>query len=226
MIRPPLGGVKKKRSPGQSSATAPVTVPCYNPVASVDPGETGGRIHQDRRCDVAVLTLDGKAGRVEEGAEMRDFLSRHGVVFDTWTVPASLGPLQGKPSLTDDEKGEVLGAYREKLSAEAAEHGYTQADIVVMSPETPGLHEALAKFDKVHYHDDDEVRCIFSGEGLFGFEPEHAAAFTVTVSAGDYIIVPAKTFHWFTLTDTRSIKALRLFKDPSGWVPHYKDAMG
>ena len=35
--------------------------------------------------------------------EMQDFLRTHGVTFDTWPVPSSLGGLEGKPTLTEEE---------------------------------------------------------------------------------------------------------------------------
>jgi 1,2-dihydroxy-3-keto-5-methylthiopentene dioxygenase len=101
--------------------------------------------------------------------------------------------------------------------------------MVILNPQTPNLETLLAKFDKSHYHDDDEVRYIFDGEGVFGFEGKDGTQFSITVTAGDYIIIPAKAYHWFTLTPARSIKAIRLFKDMSGWAPHYKSeakAMG
>jgi 1,2-dihydroxy-3-keto-5-methylthiopentene dioxygenase len=41
------------------------------------------------------------------------------------------------------------------------------------------------------------------------------------VSVGDYINVPANTEHWFTLGDSKRIKAVRYFIDTSGWTPVY-----
>jgi len=36
--------------------------------------------------------------------------------------------------------------------------------------------------------------------------------------------VPANLHHRFFLTDTKAIRCVRLFKDSSGWVPHYREA--
>lgn len=157
-----------------------------------------------------------------KGAEIEEFLKEQGILFQRWPVPPALQGLRKQPALNDAEKAQVLQGYRRRLDEEAKERGYIQADMVVLSPATPGLGDILARFDKTHYHDDDEVRYIFGGEGAFGFEPAGRPPFQVNVAAGDYIIVPAKTYHWFTLTESRSIKAIRLFKDTSGWVPHYK----
>ena len=153
-----------------------------------------------------------------------DFLQARGIPYDAWPIPAEVAALQAKPALSDDEKAAVLAAFRPRLESENEARGYIMADMVVLSPETPGLDEMLAKFDKAHYHDDDEVRYIFAGEGVFGFEPEDGEPFAVTVSAGDYIIVPAGTYHWFTLTEARHVKAIRLFKDTTGWAPHYRES--
>ena len=153
-----------------------------------------------------------------------DFLQERGIPYDAWPVPGEVAALQDKSALSDDEKAAVLAAYRPRLEGENEARGYIMADMVVLSPETPGLDEMLAKFDRAHYHDDDEVRYIFAGEGVFGFEPEGGDPFAVTVSAGDYIIVPAGTYHWFTLTAARHVKAIRLFKDMSGWAPHYRES--
>lgn len=170
---------------------------------------------------MATVSLDSKK-TLKQTAEIGAFLKTQGVVFQHWPVPPSLKTLQEQPVLTDVGKAKVLKGYQKRLEIEAKERGYIQADMVVLSPATPGLPDILAKFDKTHLHDDDEVRYIFGGEGVFGFEPVGAAPFTVNVTAGDYIIVPAKTYHWFTLTESQSIKALRLFKDMSGWLPRYK----
>ena len=171
---------------------------------------------------MATVSLIESKRMLRRVQDIGDFLQTQGIVFQRWPVPPSLKALQEQPALSDADKAQVLKGYQKRLDAEAKERGYIQADMVVLSPATPGLPDILAKFDKTHLHDDDEVRYIFGGEGVFGFEPAGAAPFTVNVRAGDYIIVPAKTYHWFTLTETRTIKALRLFKDMSGWVPHYK----
>ncbi len=175
---------------------------------------------------MAIVTVEKPKRTLRDDPDITQFLGSKGMVFQRWALPAAIETLRRNPSLSDAEKADVLKAYKPRLDGEAKDRGYIQADIIVLSPATPNLDGLLAKFDKTHLHDDDEVRYIFDGEGVFGFEPKDGAPFTVTVAAGDYIVVPAKTWHWFTLTAGRSIKAIRLFKDTSGWVPHYKSAMG
>jgi 1,2-dihydroxy-3-keto-5-methylthiopentene dioxygenase len=43
--------------------------------------------------------------------------------------------------------------------------GYVTADVIDASPETPNLKVMLAKFNREHWHDEDEVRFIIHGPG-------------------------------------------------------------
>ena len=79
----------------------------------------------------------------------------------------------------------------------------------------------LAKFSREHWHDEDEVRFIVEGRGLFHVHPPGGPVFAIEVGAGDLIRVPRGTHHWFDLCADRRIRAIRLFQDPSGWTPHY-----
>jgi 1,2-dihydroxy-3-keto-5-methylthiopentene dioxygenase len=91
----------------------------------------------------------------------------------------------------------------------------------VLYPDLPQLPELCAKFDKCHTHDDVEVRYIVDGEGSFGFVRPDGSQVELTMSAGEYINVPANSEHWFRLTSTRRIKAVRYFSGTDGWVPKY-----
>jgi 1,2-dihydroxy-3-keto-5-methylthiopentene dioxygenase len=79
----------------------------------------------------------------------------------------------------------------------------------------------LNRFNSEHWHDEDEVRFIIEGRGLFHIRPAEGAVFAIEVEAGDLIRVPHGTYHWFDLCADRRIRAIRLFQDPSGWTPHY-----
>jgi 1,2-dihydroxy-3-keto-5-methylthiopentene dioxygenase len=82
----------------------------------------------------------------------------------------------------------------------------------------------LAKFNREHWHDEDEVRFIIEGRGLFHVHPPQGPVFAIEVEAGDLIRVPRGTHHWFDLCADRRIRAIRLFQDQSGWTPHYTNS--
>jgi 1,2-dihydroxy-3-keto-5-methylthiopentene dioxygenase len=132
-----------------------------------------------------------------------------------------LAALLGKAALADAEKEQVLAAldgYFQQLRRDA---GYKTRDLIVLHPELPGLEGMLAKFDRCHTHDADEVRYIIDGEGVFGFVRPDGSQVELLVSPGEYINVPAGTEHWFVLTPLRRIKAVRYFTTTEGWAPRY-----
>jgi 1,2-dihydroxy-3-keto-5-methylthiopentene dioxygenase len=124
--------------------------------------------------------------------------------------------------LSADEKNSVLDHldhYFEQLKTS----GYQSRDLIAIHDATPGLDEMLAKFDRCHTHADDEVRYIVAGEGIFGFVRPDKTQVELTVQAAEYINVPAGTEHWFYLTPSRRVIALRYFIDTTGWTPAYTD---
>jgi len=98
------------------------------------------------------------------------------------------------------------------------------ADVIDVKPETANLEAMLAKFSREHWHDEDEVRFIIHGRGLFHIRPQVGPLTAIEVEAGDLIRVPRGTWHWFDLCADRRIRAIRLFQDPAGWTPHYTDS--
>ena len=101
--------------------------------------------------------------------------------------------------------------------------GYQSQDLIVLHPEHSQPRCPAARVYAIHTHDDDEVRYIVDGEGIFGFVmPDNQIL--LTVEAGEYINVPAGTEHWFVLTATKRIKAVRYFTTMDGWSKLHRSA--
>ena len=99
------------------------------------------------------------------------------------------------------------------------------ADVINIVPDVPNLETMLEKFRPEHWHDEDEVRFIVKGCGIFHIAPAAGGDVTaVKMTAGDLIRVPRGTKHWFDLDETRTVRAIRLFQDTSGWTPHYTES--
>jgi 1,2-dihydroxy-3-keto-5-methylthiopentene dioxygenase len=109
-----------------------------------------------------------------------------------------------------------------RLDALMRDRGYAARDEVALRPDTPGLAELEAKFAAEHHHDDDEVRFVLEGEGVFDLRNRDDAWMRLRVEPGDLVVVPAQLHHRFFLTSARTIRCVRLFKDAQGWVPHYR----
>jgi len=113
-------------------------------------------------------------------------------------------------------------AYQPVLDRLKNEKGYITQDVIELRPDTPNLEAICDKFDPEHLHDEDEVRFLLEGEGVFDIRSTGGRWMRVVVEAGDLIVVPAKRYHRFELTEQKTMRCVRLFQDESGWVPHYR----
>ena len=165
---------------------------------------------------MAVVKISDQQQTITQPTDVRDFLARHGIVFEPWGVERLGGKTVGLPS------EDILKAYAPEVTRLKTSAGYVTADIINVVPTTPNLDALLAKFAKEHRHADDEVRFTVHGRGVFSIHDEHEQLiFQIEVGPGDLINVPAHTAHWFDLCQERTIQCIRLFKDPSGWTPIY-----
>jgi len=161
---------------------------------------------------MAIVRVPEEQRTIDEPAAITAFLAERGIDYEQWT---------SEPSAPDTTAEQILGMYAGKIDALKARGGYVTADVIDVKPDTPGLDGMLARFNSEHWHDEDEVRFIVGGRGLFHIHPAQGPVFAIEVEAGDLIRVPRGTHHWFDLCGARRIRAIRLFQDPSGWTPHY-----
>lgn len=164
---------------------------------------------------MARVQIPDENREIREPAEIKAFLKQHGIEFEQWKVAGRIGE--------DATNEEILEAYSPEIERLKKAHGFVTADVINVSPETPGLDDMLAKFDKEHLHTEDEVRFTVEGSGVFHIHPESAPVFSVTVESGDLLSVPKGTQHWFNLCTDKRIRCIRLFEDMSGWTPHYME---
>ncbi|HEY7410706.1 MAG TPA: cupin domain-containing protein [Vicinamibacteria bacterium] len=165
---------------------------------------------------MATVTIPDEGRRLTEAEAVRAHLRGAGIDYERWETARDV---------PDEAPGEeVLRAYAPEIERLKAAGGYVTADVIDVSAQTPNLETMLARFRSEHWHDEDEVRFIVRGRGLFHIRPRQGAVFAVEVEAGDLIRVPRGTWHWFDLCADRRIRAIRLFQDPSGWTPHYTES--
>lgn len=150
-----------------------------------------------------------------------DYLADHGIHYETWPLDVVPEVIRRRDTLPDDDHKTILSAYDSHLARLARDFGYTSHDVIVLNASvTANLEDLLINFRREHHHTEDEVRFIVDGEGIFTLI-RHGDTFAVTVQAGDMLSVPAGTRHFFTLTELRRVKAIRLFQNPDGWVAIY-----
>ncbi len=162
---------------------------------------------------MAIVDIPKKKTRLNNAEEIALFLSGIGIDYERWDNIGEVGP--------DASDEEILEFYSVEIDALKAKGGYVTADVINIVPTTPNLDAMLDKFNKEHWHDEDEVRFIVKGHGLFHIAPVGDDVASIEMEAGDMIRVPRGAHHWFNLCGDRTVRAIRLFQDVSGWTPHY-----
>jgi 1,2-dihydroxy-3-keto-5-methylthiopentene dioxygenase len=164
---------------------------------------------------MAVVKIPADRVTITDPAAVEGFLAARGIEYERWTP---------KQDVAADAPAEaILEAYAPQIDALKARGGYVTADVIDVKSDTPNLDVMLAKFNREHWHDEDEVRFIVDGRGLFHINAG-GDVFALEVGPGDLIRVPRGTQHWFDLCADRRIRAIRLFQDQSGWTPHYTES--
>jgi 1,2-dihydroxy-3-keto-5-methylthiopentene dioxygenase len=153
--------------------------------------------------------------------EVSAFLQTQEIIYEHWGVDRLDANLRDNYNLTDEEKQQILDAFRPEIDDISKRRGYLTADIIVLSDQTPNLDELLVKFKAEHHHTDDECRLCVDGHGIFAIKGKDGRYFDVEMEPGDLISVPSYYRHYFTLMDDRKIKAIRLFVTPAGWEAIY-----
>ncbi|MBK9173372.1 MAG: cupin domain-containing protein [Chloracidobacterium sp.] len=165
---------------------------------------------------MAILDVPEQGVRLTDSNEVKEYLRSIAIDYQRWDNIAELGP--------DASDEEILDFYSNEIDELKAKGGYVTADVINVTPDTPGLEAMLDKFNKEHWHEEDEVRFIVKGHGLFHIAPEGGDVVSIEMEAGDLIRVPRGTRHWFNLCGDRTVRAIRLFQDASGWTPHYTNS--
>ena len=164
---------------------------------------------------MAIVRLAKENREISDPTELKEVLGNAGITHERWE-PAHEVP-------ADAPAEEILKAYESEIERLKKEGGYVTADVIDCSPETPGLDDMLNKFNKEHWHDEDEVRFVIEGKGVFHIHPENGDVLEIEVHPGDLLKVPQGTHHWFNLCETRRIRCIRLFQEMAGWTPHYTE---
>jgi len=163
---------------------------------------------------MAILTIPSENKQVKDVSEIRMFFNQRKIFFDQWTCDIVF-----KDTATQEE---ILEAYSKDLKPFMEKGGYETADVISINKLTENYDAIRAKFLAEHTHSEDEIRFFVDGEGTFWFHLENGEIFNLLCQKGDLISVPAGTKHWFDAGEKNPfVKAIRIFIDMTGWIPHY-----
>ncbi|WP_391205901.1 1,2-dihydroxy-3-keto-5-methylthiopentene dioxygenase [Psychrobacillus sp. L4] len=172
---------------------------------------------------MAIIKFQGIGETIEEQNEVAAFLEKQEVIYEHWDIEKLPEPLREKFDLSDEEKEQILHAFKVEIDTISNRRGYKASDVISLSDSNPNLDELLKNFERKHLHTDDEVRYIVSGHGVFIIQGKDESFFEVHLSPGDLISVPENITHYFTLSEDRKVVAVRIFVTTEGWVPVYQD---
>ena len=145
--------------------------------------------------------------------QIKSILNSHNILLEQWEANA--------PLANDADQETILAAYSHELKPFMDKYGFQVADVINVHPKTENLMAIREKFMKEHRHSDDEIRFFVDGEGIFWFHLDNDEVLAVTCTAGDFMSVPKNFRHWFDLHPNYFVKAIRIFSNMEGWVPHY-----
>ena len=166
---------------------------------------------------MAIVNIPDKNLVLRDAEEITDYLAKIEIDYERWDT--------GAPRVSADAtEAEILEAYSPEIEKLKLSGGYVTADVINIVPTTPNLDVMLNKFNREHWHDEDEIRFIVKGHGLFHIAPKNSEVISIEMEAGDLIRVPRGTRHWFNLCGDKTVRAIRLFEDMSGWTPHYSES--
>ena len=165
---------------------------------------------------MAKLFLAKTNETITDFTKIKSYLNAHNILIEKWEAHTKLAD--------DADQETILAAYSHELKPFMEKHGYQTADVINVTPTTPNIQAIREKFMKEHRHSDDEIRFFVDGEGIFWFHLDNEEVIAVTCTAGDFMSVPKNFRHWFDLHPNYFVKAIRIFSNIEGWVPHYTDS--
>ena len=165
---------------------------------------------------MAIVRVPEEDRTIAQRDAVAAYLAEIGIQYEVWTPE--------HPTTADAPAEQILNAYSAEIERLKQSGNYVTADVINVNSQTPNLDAMLARFSREHWHDEDEVRFIIHGSGVFHVHPQNSKVISIEVGPGDLIRVPRGTLHWFDLCSDRQIRAIRLFQDAAGWAPHYTDS--
>src|SRR5256885_13865721 len=96
---------------------------------------------------MAIVRIPDEHKTLTDEAEVRRHLSSIRVGYERWEPSHAVAD--------DAAPEEILAAYAAEIERLKSRGGHVTADVIDVSPQTPGLDEVLAKFKREHWHDED-----------------------------------------------------------------------
>jgi len=103
-----------------------------------------GKVEDSKMALVRIVDEDRTITGIERIAA---YLKSCGIDYEYWEPEHAVAP--------EAPSDEILRAYANEIETLKALGGYVTADVIDITPETPGLEPMLAKFNLEHWHEED-----------------------------------------------------------------------
>jgi len=101
---------------------------------------------------MGVLRIPDENQTITDPNAIAEYLADIGIKYEQWQ--------SAHPLAEDAPETAILDAYKDEIEKLKESGGYVTADVIAVNPQTPNLDAMLAKFDREHWHDEDEVRFV------------------------------------------------------------------
>ncbi len=140
---------------------------------------------------MAIVRIPAENRSLQADDLVQEYLKGIGIDYEHWNTENDISQ--------DASSDQILRTYEKQINELKERGGYVRPDVIDINRDTPGPEAMLAKFNIEHYHNEDEVRFIVDGRGLFHIHPQIGPVVAIEVESGDLIRVPSGTLHWFGL---------------------------
>lgn len=167
---------------------------------------------------MAIVKIPEENRTISDPKEIAAYLAGLGIEYERWDQI---------PITTSATNEDIFNAYSDKIEQLKDIGGYASADIIHFAPDLPpppDLNAKLSNYNQEHLHDEDEVRFVIEGGGVYFVNAGKNPVCSIEIETGDFIRLPCGIRHWFKLDNNQRIRALTLFQDSEGWVPFYTDS--
>lgn len=169
---------------------------------------------------IRLLTSDAQT--ITDGdLRFGELLSSLGVGFERWPISQVARVVARRTDWDDSSAAQLMAEFETYRRQRSFDVKYPEWDVVRIRRGDAKTEEAVRRFDRIHSHDDPEVRLIVRGSGVFGFCDMLGRAMLLHVSAGDLISIPPGVNHWFYCSKNTNATVIRFFSPGFEWRPNY-----
>jgi 1,2-dihydroxy-3-keto-5-methylthiopentene dioxygenase len=150
-------------------------------------------------------------------------LSSFNVVVEriSFQCDLELKKVLAKDILTPFEKHQILQTTNYAFHLLKKRDGYQRRDVMVFHPGSPSLYPFLIRSDRWHCHSQAEGLHVLAGECIVGLIDHEGTQVQLLLQAGDYIKIPPRVKHRFSLSSSLNLKAVQYSLTPDGCIPEF-----